>query len=124
MLPRVKRTRTSAALFGFGFAVTLLVPALAKADDAAGHYNLCVQYKREAKISDAVAACKKALQLRPNYAAAHMTLGSLYRGQKNYPAAAAEYEQVVNIVKNHFASFTKSEQELIFGTTATRFYKL
>ncbi|HTF17706.1 MAG TPA: amidohydrolase family protein [Chryseolinea sp.] len=37
---------------------------------------------------------------------------------------ASEYEQVVNIVKNHFASFTKSEQELIFGTTATRFYKL
>jgi L-fuconolactonase len=37
---------------------------------------------------------------------------------------AAEYEQVVSIVRNHFASYTKSEQELIFGTTATRFYKL
>jgi L-fuconolactonase len=37
---------------------------------------------------------------------------------------AAEYEQVVNIVKNYFLSFSKHEQELIFGTTATRFYKL
>lgn len=37
---------------------------------------------------------------------------------------AAEYAEVVGIVKNHFASFSKSEQELIFGTTATRFYKL
>lgn len=37
---------------------------------------------------------------------------------------AAEYAQVVNIVKNHFASFSKSEQELIFGTNAVRFYKL
>jgi L-fuconolactonase len=37
---------------------------------------------------------------------------------------AAEYEQVVNIVKNYFASFSRSEQELIFGTAATRFYKL
>jgi len=37
---------------------------------------------------------------------------------------AAEYEQVVNIVKNYFASFSRSEQELIFGTVATRFYKL
>ena len=37
---------------------------------------------------------------------------------------AAEYEQVVSIVRNHFATYTKSEQELIFGTTATRFYKL
>ena len=37
---------------------------------------------------------------------------------------AAEYAEVVGIVKNYFLSFTKSEQELIFGTTATKFYKL
>ncbi|MEJ1239460.1 amidohydrolase family protein [Chryseolinea sp. T2] len=37
---------------------------------------------------------------------------------------AAEYQQVVDIVRNHFASYTKSEQDLIFGTVATRFYKL
>lgn len=37
---------------------------------------------------------------------------------------AAEYEQVFNIVKNYFSSFSKSEQDLIFGTVATRFYKL
>jgi L-fuconolactonase len=37
---------------------------------------------------------------------------------------AAEYAQVVDIVRKYFASFSKSEQELIFGGTATRFYKL
>ena len=37
---------------------------------------------------------------------------------------AAEYAEVVNIVKDYFASYSKSEQELIFGTTASRFYKL
>jgi L-fuconolactonase len=37
---------------------------------------------------------------------------------------AAEYAEVVNIVKNYFSSYSKSEQELIFGTTASRFYKL
>jgi L-fuconolactonase len=37
---------------------------------------------------------------------------------------AAEYAEVVNIVKDYFASYSKSEQELVFGTTASRFYKL
>jgi len=37
---------------------------------------------------------------------------------------AAEYQQVFDVVKNYFASFTKAEQEQIFGTTATKFYKL
>ena len=63
----------------------MLLPGLAQADEAAGHYNLAVQYKREGKLTEAVAECQKAIQLRPNYAAAHMTLGSLYRAQKNYP---------------------------------------
>ena len=38
---------------------------MAQADDAAGHYNLAVQYKREGKITEAVAECQKALKLRP-----------------------------------------------------------
>lgn len=37
---------------------------------------------------------------------------------------AAEYQQVTNVVKNYFAAFSKSEQEQVFGTTATKFYKL
>lgn len=37
---------------------------------------------------------------------------------------AAEYAQVVNIAKNYFSTFSKSEQEMIFGMNATRFYKL
>jgi L-fuconolactonase len=37
---------------------------------------------------------------------------------------AAEYAEVVGIVKDYFASYSKSEQELVFGTTASRFYKL
>lgn len=37
---------------------------------------------------------------------------------------AAEYQQVVGVVKTYFAAFTKAEQEQVFGTTATKFYKL
>jgi tetratricopeptide (TPR) repeat protein len=87
MASRVTRTTTSAALL-----LAVLAPGVARADDAAGHYNLCVQFKREAKLTEAVGECLKALKLRSNYAAAHMTLGSLYRAQNNYAGAAAEYE--------------------------------
>ena len=92
MSSRMKRTTTSAAL-----VLALLLPGLARADDAAGHYNLALQHKREGKLTEAVAECQKAIPLRPNYAAAHMTLGSLYRTQKNYPGAVAEYEKVVKL---------------------------
>jgi L-fuconolactonase len=37
---------------------------------------------------------------------------------------AASYESVLNLVKDFFSTFSKSEQELIFGDNAVRFYKL
>ncbi len=37
---------------------------------------------------------------------------------------AATYQQVQNIVKTHFKSFTKNEQDLFFGENAVKFYKL
>jgi L-fuconolactonase len=37
---------------------------------------------------------------------------------------AASYEQVINIVKDYFAKFTKDEQAAFFGGNAIKFYKL
>jgi L-fuconolactonase len=37
---------------------------------------------------------------------------------------AAPYEQVVEIVKDHFSSFSRNEQELFFGGNAINFYNL
>jgi L-fuconolactonase len=37
---------------------------------------------------------------------------------------AASYDTVLNIVKDFFSTFSKSEQDLIFGDNAARFYKL
>ena len=37
---------------------------------------------------------------------------------------AATYQQVQDIVKTHFKSFTKNEQDLFFGENAVKFYKL
>jgi len=37
---------------------------------------------------------------------------------------AASYEQVINIVKDYFAAFSKDEQAAFFGGNAIKFYKL
>ena len=37
------------------------------------------------------------MQIRPDYAAAHLTLGNLYRGQGDYARAAGEYEKTVKL---------------------------
>jgi L-fuconolactonase len=37
---------------------------------------------------------------------------------------AASYEKVLEIVTNHFSSFSKNEQELFFGGNAIKFYNL
>jgi L-fuconolactonase len=37
---------------------------------------------------------------------------------------AAEYNEVVHIVKNYFSSFTHTEQDNLFGQNASNFYNL
>ena len=64
--------------------LALLGSVTARADEAAGHYNLALQHKREGNTSAAIGECETALKLRPDYAAAHFTLGNLYRGQGDY----------------------------------------
>ena len=76
-------------------AAGLAGPRLARADEAAVHYNLGLQLKRDGKVPDAIAEVEKAVALRPGYAAAHLTLGNLWRTQGNYERAAGEYEKTV-----------------------------
>ena len=63
-------SRTTLAALAAVLAVALLAPPPARADEAAGHYNLCVQFKREGKVAEAIAECGKAISLRSDYAAA------------------------------------------------------
>ena len=88
---------TTVALALAVFAIGLGRAAPARADEAAGHYNLALQLKREGKTPEAVAECEKAISLRPDYAAAHMTLGNLWRSQGNYQRAADEYERTLKL---------------------------
>src|SRR5450755_3338767 len=88
----MRRTTVIAA-----FGLALLAPMVARADEAAGHYNLGLQYKREGKTAEAIAECQSAIKLRPDYAAAHATLGNLYRANGDYQKAAGEYEITVKL---------------------------
>src|SRR5207244_313198 len=85
--------RVLAAFILTGFAAA----GVARADEAAGHYNLALQYKREGKPADAIAECEKAVSLRPDYAAAHLTRGNLYRAQNDLPRAAGELEKAAKL---------------------------
>src|SRR5712671_6176707 len=89
--------RTNTAMGLLVLALALAAPRSARADEAAGHYNLGLQLKREGKLPEAIAECEKAIALRPDYAAAHLTLGNLWRAQGNYQKAAGEYEQTVKL---------------------------
>ena len=69
-----------------------------RADEAAGHYNLALQYKREGKVPDAIAECEKAIQLRLELrGGAHDARQPLPRDRATTPKAAAEYEKVVKL---------------------------
>src|SRR4051812_31754312 len=91
------RARTVAIAIAIGVGVLGGAAGTAWADEAAGHYNLGLQLKREGKIPQAIAECEKAIALRPDYAAAHLTLGNLWRAQGNYQKAAASYETTVKL---------------------------
>src|SRR5215475_7163190 len=90
--------RSSVAMLAGALGTVLAAAAHpALADEAAGHYNLALQYKRDGKLMEAITECERAVSLRPDYAAAHLTLGNLYRAQNDYPRAAGEYEKTVKL---------------------------
>ena len=93
----MRRSTFRSPLRLLALALALLGPRVARADEAAGHYNLALQYKREGKIPAAIGECEKAIKVRPDYAAAHFTLGNLYRAQGDYAKAAGEYETTVKL---------------------------
>ena len=57
-------SRTTPVAMTALLAVALLAPVAAHADEAAGHYNLAVQFKREGKITDAIASKRKSRSRR------------------------------------------------------------
>src|SRR5436305_191823 len=88
---RLRLVFAAVALLGVGAV------GAARADEAADHYNLGLQLKRVGKVDEAIAEVEKAIVARPKYAAAHLTLGNLWRAKGDYAKAADEYEKTVGL---------------------------
>ncbi len=65
--------------------------SLAINTDAAGHYYYARQYDQ------AVAQCRKALDMDPNFPLAHIWLGMAYVQKKMYPEAIEEFRKVQSV---------------------------
>src|SRR5688500_8209959 len=79
-------TRIVPVLMGVGIAAALTLGGgpSARADAAADHYTQALQLKRQGKIPEAIRAAEQAIAARSDFAAAHFTLGNLWRQQGNY----------------------------------------
>ena len=73
-----------ALLLGAGLLAAGPAPA-AQADEAAVHYNMALQLKRQGKIPEAIGEAEKAVKLRSDYGAAYFTLGNLWRAAGRLP---------------------------------------
>src|SRR5262245_29327043 len=92
---RMMRRTTVTATFGVLLALASSSPA--RADEAANHYTLALQYKRVGRTAEAITECERAIALRADYAAAHLTLGNLYRAQNDYARAVTSFEKAVKL---------------------------
>src|SRR5262245_28856055 len=63
MMRRNTLAAATGALAAF-LAIALGAGGMAHADEAAGHYNLALQYKREGKVAQAISECERAIALR------------------------------------------------------------
>jgi dolichyl-phosphate-mannose-protein mannosyltransferase/tetratricopeptide repeat protein len=64
---------------------------------AENYLNLCRLYDRNWRYTDSVAACRKALQLRPNYAEAYNNLSAAYVEQEMWDEAIQASQQALKL---------------------------
>ncbi len=60
-------------------AAAILVAAPAFADEADQHYAKALELKKQGKLDEAAMELEQAVKLRPDYAAAHFSLGVVYK---------------------------------------------
>ena len=66
-------------------------------EDAYLYALLGSDYFNVGKYEEGIESCNSAIQLSPNYASAHSTLGGCYRRLKNYDKAIMSYEKAQKI---------------------------
>jgi len=71
----------------------LLLGGPAAADEAATYYHKAMAYKQQGKVDDAIRELRRAIELRQDYAAAHYSLGILYRQKREDQKAIFHLEE-------------------------------
>ncbi|HNN98399.1 MAG TPA: tetratricopeptide repeat protein, partial [Pseudomonadota bacterium] len=80
--------------------LALTSPVVAFADEADAQYRKGLELMQQGKLDEAQASLEEALRIRPNYAAAQLTLGNVFRRQKKCDKAVTQYEAVIKTQPN------------------------
>jgi serine/threonine-protein kinase len=98
---------TNQAIEEFGHALALDPSyALAHAGLGEAYWIKYLLTKERGLLDKAWASCREAIRLNDGIAAAHTSLGLLYAGTGDYPAALAEYQRALSIDPNSRDAFS------------------
>ena len=106
--------RTPFRLILAAFAVlTVALPNGARADEAEGHYRMGLGLKKKGDLAGATREVREAVKLRPDHAAAWMTLGSLRRDQNDFAGSHEAFEQAIKLTPKHQPAYALDGAVLI-----------
>ena len=72
-----------------------------KPDYAEAHSNLGVAFQQQGKLDDAIACCRRALELKPDFAVANNNLGNALKDQGKLDEAVACYRQALELAPDY-----------------------
>lgn len=91
-------------------------------DSARVYNNLCRAYIEKGKNIEASLACRKAIEIQPNYVAAYANLGDAYRNLGNISGAISAYDKAVEIdsQSSHTHSLSLAAAYYALGNTLAK----
>src|SRR4051812_32468876 len=84
------------------------------------HYSLCLAFWDQKKVEEAIACCRKAIELDPKLATAHYSLGYFLADQKKADEAIARFRKAIELdpksamAHNGFAWFLATYPDATF----------
>ena len=99
------------AVLAVGLSAAGAAPA--RADEAEGHHRMALDYERNGDLKAACREAHKAIELRPGYAPAWMTLGSLERKKGKLDQALTAFEKVIALSPTYQPAYALSGAVLV-----------
>ena len=83
------------------------------ADEAEGHYRMGLALERKGNLPEATREVKEAVRLKPDHAAAWLTLGSLQRKLNDFASAEKSFDKVIVLAPKQAQAYALSGAVLI-----------